>query len=193
MQLWLSGSCSCALLCRVRLRLWLWPVYCPLDFIAHFRVLVVAGMWIWLWRIRSVLLIQAKKKTRPECRVSPFTYSSLPLQFRVSVITTYLQFYHVSNSLFRCTYIHTNAGNTPADPLAGILLLPIATLLSFYIKQIQHFNLHLSLNFILMNGIPTSYVFRKMDGASSLYLDVLLESCEFSPAANIPRQSFFSF
>lgn len=67
MQLWLSGSC--ALLCRVRILLWLWPVYCPPDFIAHFRVLLVAGMWIWFWRIRFVLLIQAKKKTRPECRV----------------------------------------------------------------------------------------------------------------------------
>jgi hypothetical protein len=44
-----------------------------------------------------------------------------------------------------------------------------------------------------MNGIPTSYVFRKKDDASSLYLDVLLESCGFSPVANIPQQSFFSF
>lgn len=32
-------------------------------------------------------------------------------------------------------------------PLAGILLLPIATLLSFYVYQIQHINLHLSLNY----------------------------------------------
>ncbi|MDR4925493.1 hypothetical protein ACFX4I_12675 [Peribacillus sp. YIM B13472] len=28
---------------------------------------------------------------------------------------------------------HDNARDTPADPLAGILLLPIATLLSFYV------------------------------------------------------------
>ncbi|MEF2093968.1 hypothetical protein V3595_04705 [Bacillus sp. CFBP9009] len=77
----------------------------------------------------------------------PFSIFISAVEFRVIVITTYLQFYHVSNSLFRCTYIHTNhdnAGNTPADPLAGILLLPIATLLSFYVKQVQHINLHLS-------------------------------------------------
>ncbi|USK78752.1 hypothetical protein LHV56_18050 [Peribacillus frigoritolerans] len=40
------------------------------------------------------------------------------------------------------------AGHAPANTLAGILLLPIATLLSFYVKQVQHINLHLSLIFL---------------------------------------------
>lgn len=140
MQLWLSSSCS--LLCRVRIRLWLWPVYCPLDFIAHFRVMVVARMWIWLWRrIRSVLLIQAKEKnSAPSAEFSYFTYSFLLLQFRVSIFP----FYHVSNGLFQLL-IHIQTMTMLAiHPLAGILLLPIATLLPFYVKQIQHINLHLS-------------------------------------------------
>jgi len=52
---------------------------------------------------------------------------------------------------FSAVHIHTNhgnAGHAPANTLAGILLLPIATLLSFYVKQIQHINLHLSLIFL---------------------------------------------
>lgn len=146
MQLWLSGSC--ALLCRVRLRLWLWPVYCPPDFIAHFRVLVVAGMWIWLWWIRSLLLIQARKKLGPRAEFSHFTYSYLTLAFRVDQRHDHLD-QPFDSSRFQWhlplfIYIHDNAGHAPANPLAGILLLPIATLLSFYVKQVQHNNLHLS-------------------------------------------------
>lgn len=152
MQLWLSGSC--ALLCRFRLRLWLWPVYCPPDFIAHFRVLVAAGMWIWLWRIRSVLLIQAKKKNSARGPSFPF-YLFIS---NVAVPSWSASWPSWSTSLqfimfpmaFSAVHIHTNhdnAGHAPANPLAGILLLPIATLLSFYVKQVQHINLHLSLIF----------------------------------------------
>jgi hypothetical protein len=153
MQLWLSGSC--ALLCRVRFRLWLWPVYCPPDFIAHFRVLVVAGMWIWLWRIRSVLLIQAKKKTRPEGRVFPFYLLYLTLPFRVDQRHDHLDQHLFNLSCFQWhfplfIYIQTMTmlAMHREIRLAGILLLPIATLLSFYVKQVQHINLHLSLIFL---------------------------------------------
>ena len=133
MQLWLSGSCS--LLCRGRLRLWLWPVYCPLDFIAHFRVLVVARMWIWLWGIRSVLLIQAKKKLGPSAEFSILHIHFLCCSSELICVMTINQ--HTFN--FSCfqwpfpLYKHTNHGNAPENPLASILLLPIATLLSFYV------------------------------------------------------------
>lgn len=136
MQLWLSGSC--ALLFRVRLRLWLWPVYCPPDFIAHFRVLVVAGMWIWLWWVRSVLLIQAKKKLGHQAEFSHFTYSYLTLAFRVDQRHDHLDQHLFNSSRFQwhfplflyiqtmimlpCTGKYVSRYPSPANSNASLLL-----------------------------------------------------------------------
>ncbi|WP_230135468.1 hypothetical protein [Peribacillus frigoritolerans] len=58
-------------------------------------------MWIWLWWVRSVLLIQAKKKLGPKAEFSHFTYSYLTLAFRVDQRHDHLDQHLFNSSRFQ--------------------------------------------------------------------------------------------